>query len=55
MTWDCPFCEDKKYKDNLKYLVHLQKVHQCNLPGYVVKKEGNKGKPVKPSKGQGKR
>ena len=52
--WDCPFCEDKKYKDNLEYLVHLQRDHKCNLPGHVVKKKGNKGKPVKPPKGKGK-
>ena len=24
VMWDCPFCEDKKYTDNLEYLVHLQ-------------------------------
>ena len=55
VMWDCPFCEDKKYDDNLEYLVHLQKAHKCNLPGQVVKKEISKGKPGKPSKGQGKR
>ena len=54
VTWDCPFCEDKKYKDNLEYLVHLQKVHKCNLPGQAVKKEISKGKEAKPSKGKGK-
>ena len=41
--WDCPFCEDKKYTDNLEYLVHLQKAHKCNLPGHAVKKEIKKG------------
>ena len=55
VTWDCLFCEDKKYTDNLEYLVHLQKVHKCNLPGQVVKKEISKGKMEKPSKGRGKR
>ena len=40
--WDCPFCEDKKYADNLEYLVHLQKAHKCNLPGHAVKKEVKK-------------
>ena len=54
VTWDCPFCEDKKYADNLEYLVHLQKAHQCNLPGHPVKKEIQKGKPGKVSKGKGK-
>ena len=55
VTWDCPFCEDKKYADNLEYLVHLQKAHKCNLQGHAVKKEMKKGKPGKSSKGQGKR
>ena len=55
VTWDCPFCEDKKYTDNLEYLVHLQKAHKCNLPGHAVKKDIKKGKPGKSSKGQGKR
>ena len=54
VMWDCPFCKDKKYTDNLEYLVHLQKVHKCNLPGQVVKKEISKGKLGKPSKGKGK-
>ena len=40
--------------DNLEYLVHLQKVHKCNLLGHVVKKEVKKGKPGKYPKGQGK-
>ena len=44
VMWDCPFCEDKKYADNLEYLVHLQKAHKCNLPGHAVKKEVRKGK-----------
>ena len=43
VTWDCPFCEDKKYADNLEYLVHLQKAHKCNLPGHAVKKDIKKG------------
>ena len=55
VTWDCPFCEDKKYADNLEYLVHLQKAHKCNIPGHAVKKDIKKGKPGKSSKGQGKR
>ena len=55
VTWDCPFCEDKKYADNLEYLVHLQKAHKCNLPGHAVKKEVKKGKPGKHPKGPGKR
>ena len=55
VTWDCPFCEDKKYADNLEYLIHLQKAHKCNLPGCAVKKDIKKGKPGKSSKGQGKR
>ena len=55
VTWDCPFCEDKKYEDNLEYLVHLQKDHKCNLPGNAVKKNVPKGKPGKVSKGKGKR
>ena len=55
VTWDCPFCEDKKYVHNLEYLVHLQKAHKCNLPGHAVKKEVKKGKPGKYPKGQGKR
>ena len=50
----CLFCEDKKYTDNLEYLVHLQKAHKCNLPGHAVKKDIKKGKPGKSSKGQGK-
>ena len=54
VTWDCPFCEDKKYADNLQYLVHLQKAHKCNLPGHAVKKEVKKGKQEKYPKGQGK-
>ena len=54
VTWDCPFCEDKKYTDNLEYLVHLQKAHKCNIPGHAVKKDIKKGKPGKSSKGQGK-
>ena len=40
VTWDCPFCEDKKYEDNLEYLVHLQKAHKCNLPGQAKSLEG---------------
>ena len=55
VMWDCPFCEDKKYAVNLEYLVHLQKVHKCNLPGHAVKKEVKKGKPGKHPKGPGKR
>ena len=55
VTWDCPFCEDKKYEDNLEYLVHLQKDHKLNLPGNAVKKIVPKGKPEKVSKGKGKR
>ena len=54
VMWDCPFCEDKKYTDNLEYLVHLQKAHKCNLPGHTVKKEVKKGKPGKHPKGPGK-
>ena len=54
VTWDCPFCEDKKYADNLEYLVHLQKAHKCNLPGHAVKKEVKKGQPGKHPKGAGK-
>ena len=54
VMWDCPFYEDKKYTDNLEYLVHLQKAHQCNLPGHVVKKEIKKRKLGNLSKGQGK-
>ena len=42
VMWDCPFCEDKKYADNLEYLVHLQKAHDCNLPGHAVKKKYRK-------------
>ena len=41
--------------DNLECLVHLQKEHKCNLPGHAIKKEGNKGKPIKPVKGKWKR
>ena len=55
VMWDCPFCEDKKYADNLEYLVHLQKAHKCNLPGHAVKKEVKIGKPGKHPKGPGKR
>ena len=52
VMWDCPFCEDNKYADNLEYLVHLQKAHKCNLPGLAVRKEMKKGKPGKSSEGQ---
>ena len=55
VMWDCPFCEDKKYADNLEYLVHLHKAHKCNLPGHAVKKEVKEGKLGKYPKGQGKR
>ena len=53
VMWDCPFCEDKKYADNFEYLVHLQKVHKCNLPGHAVKKEVKKGKRGNICKDQG--
>ena len=44
VTWDCPFCEDIKYTDNLQYLAHLQKVHKCGLLPDRGKKENPKRK-----------
>ena len=55
VTWDCPFCEDIKYTDNLQYLAHLQKVHKCGLLPERGQKETPKGKDKKGKKGKGKK
>ena len=39
VMWDCPFYEDKKYADNLEYLVHLQKVHNVIYQAMLSRKK----------------
>ena len=55
VTWDCPFCEDIKYTDNLKYLMHLQEKHKCGVPPESGQKDKQKGKNKKGTKGKGKK
>ena len=55
VTWDCPFCEDIKYTDNLDYLVHLQKKHKCGLLYEHGQKDKEKVKDNKGKKGKGKK
>ena len=55
VTWDCPFCEDIKYTDNLKYLQHLQEKHRCGVPNELGQKSKEKGKDKKGKKGKGKK
>ena len=55
VTWDCPFCENIKYSDELEYLVHLQKVHKCGLLHERGQKESPKGNDNKGKKGKGKK
>ena len=55
VTWDCPFCEDIKYTDNLQYLVHLQKVHKCGLLHEHGQKDTPKPNDKKGKKGKGKK
>ena len=55
VTWDCPFCEDVKYTDNLKYLMHLQEKHKCGVLPERGQKDKQKGNDKKGKKGKGKK
>ena len=46
-TWDCPLCENKKYKSEDKYYKHLLEVHRITKAGTKLPKN----KPT-PSKGK---